>query len=316
MTVVGTVIGLACLVFFAEQLHEQWSRIRHIPLDLTLIAAVAAATCIYVATYVAATATWKCCLRVLRVPISFKAAARTVLLSQFAKYLPGNVGHHIGRVYMAKQQGIGTPAVLASMMMDMALVVFAGAVCSLGALGLLVPAYQRLRQVEIPGGWYLAGALAVAVAAVFALRPVRSKLGGWASRIFVYASDARNYPPLAFALLLHVSNFVLGSLALWLICSHFGDMSPASFPALLGVYSAAWLAGFVVPGAPAGLGVREATMLVGLSAFMPPQAALAGTAVMRIVTVLGDGLAFAAGQAIRPPKRTAPYEGEPVPPTS
>lgn len=35
---------------------------------------------------------------------------------------------------------------------------------------------------------------------------------------------------------------------------------------LIGIEAAAWLVGFVVPGAPGGLGVREAVLIAGLSA--------------------------------------------------
>ena len=60
---------------------------------------------------------------------------------------------------------------------------------------------------------------------------------------------------------------------------------------LIGIGSAAWLVGFVVPGAPGGLGVREAVLIAGLSAVaLPATEATAVALAYRFVTMVGDVL--------------------------
>ena len=59
----------------------------------------------------------------------------------------------------------------------------------------------------------------------------------------------------------------------------------------------AWLIGFITPGAPGGIGVREASVLVTTSAIMGPGPALLFAAATRIVTLGGDAL-FALGALV------------------
>jgi uncharacterized membrane protein YbhN (UPF0104 family) len=58
----------------------------------------------------------------------------------------------------------------------------------------------------------------------------------------------------------------------------------------------AWLAGFVVPGAPGGLGVREAALLWLLAGQMDASQAGSVAVIMRVATTFADGL-FAASSA-------------------
>ena len=62
----------------------------------------------------------------------------------------------------------------------------------------------------------------------------------------------------------------------------------------------AWLIGFITPGAPGGIGVREASLLIATTAIMGAGPALLFAAATRIVTLGGDALfalaALIAGQ--------------------
>jgi hypothetical protein len=65
---------------------------------------------------------------------------------------------------------------------------------------------------------------------------------------------------------------------------------------LAGAFVIAWLIGLVTPGAPAGVGVREAVVAIMLSNTLPMQDILLAVMLGRLVTVLGDVLfcAFAS----------------------
>lgn len=62
--------------------------------------------------------------------------------------------------------------------------------------------------------------------------------------------------------------------------------------ALIGLYLLAWLAGFLTPGAPSGLGIREAVMLMFISGFVYESILLSAMVVHRVVTVIGDVFAY------------------------
>jgi uncharacterized membrane protein YbhN (UPF0104 family) len=65
------------------------------------------------------------------------------------------------------------------------------------------------------------------------------------------------------------------------------------------LFTSAWVAGYLLPGAPGGLGVREAISVALFSPIVGPGAAVGLSITMRLVTVLGDGLAFLVGLVFR-----------------
>ena len=62
-----------------------------------------------------------------------------------------------------------------------------------------------------------------------------------------------------------------------------------------GAYSLAWLAGFVIPGAPGGLGVREFVLYALISPWVDDKVLLMAIASSRIVTTLGDVVFYIMG---------------------
>jgi hypothetical protein len=65
---------------------------------------------------------------------------------------------------------------------------------------------------------------------------------------------------------------------------------------LVGAFSLGWLLGLVVPGAPGGLGVFEATVLAVLTPRFPAAIVLGGVALYRLNSTLAELLA--AGLAV------------------
>lgn len=57
-------------------------------------------------------------------------------------------------------------------------------------------------------------------------------------------------------------------------------------------YLISWITGFIMPGAPGGIGVREATITIILSGIIPEEILLIGIVVYRVVNILGDLIAF------------------------
>jgi uncharacterized membrane protein YbhN (UPF0104 family) len=58
--------------------------------------------------------------------------------------------------------------------------------------------------------------------------------------------------------------------------------------AIIGLYLLAWLAGFITPGAPSGLGVREMVMMMFLGDFVSVTILTAAMVIHRLLTVAGD----------------------------
>ena len=59
--------------------------------------------------------------------------------------------------------------------------------------------------------------------------------------------------------------------------------------------AAAWLLGFLIPGAPGGLGIREFVLVLGLTPLVGEAQAALDALMFRLVTVSGDTLMSAVG---------------------
>ncbi|HEY9909606.1 MAG TPA: lysylphosphatidylglycerol synthase domain-containing protein, partial [Thermosynechococcaceae cyanobacterium] len=71
--------------------------------------------------------------------------------------------------------------------------------------------------------------------------------------------------------------------------------SAPEVPLLLGAFSLAWLLGLVVPGAPGGVGVFEATAIALLQSTYSAAVILSVVALYRLISVLAEGLGAGLG---------------------
>jgi len=103
--------------------------------------------------------------------------------------------------------------------------------------------------------------------------------GQQVARAFVlYACFFAVYAAIFIGLIKLVSSLSVSDVSLW--------------PAFCGAYVLAWLAGFITPGAPAGIGVRELVLLFLLKGAIAEADLIFIVLLGRMVTVLGDSLFF------------------------
>src|SRR5690606_21065797 len=95
--------------------------------------------------------------------------------------------------------------------------------------------------------------------------------------------------------LLSLSSFLIVGIGFTAMAPILAPGSGFPFLQLCGAFAAAWVVGLLVPGAPAGLGVREAVLLVLLGEVMPTADAVVAIALLRVATTLGDLVHFVAG---------------------
>ena len=73
-------------------------------------------------------------------------------------------------------------------------------------------------------------------------------------------------------------------------------ITPRMAPTIMGMFVLSWMTGFLTPGAPGGLGVREAAMLLFLGPMMDDGIILSAIVIHRMIYVIGDVLAFGFAQ--------------------
>jgi uncharacterized membrane protein YbhN (UPF0104 family) len=101
------------------------------------------------------------------------------------------------------------------------------------------------------------------------------------------------------ALFIYVGFFAIcGAILIGLIAGLSSAAAIGDWPLVVAAGCAAWLCGFVVPGAPGGLGIREAVLTLLLTPLTGADTALLAALAFRAVTLLGDGLAALVGLAV------------------
>jgi uncharacterized membrane protein YbhN (UPF0104 family) len=217
-------------------------------------------------------------------------------VSQYGKYLPGNLAHYAIRHAWIRRQGAPHASLgLASVLEAALLLLSALALTFLGDT-------RELRTLSIIDTRF-ALALIVAMLVLLGLL-LRALRGGW-------LHDRFRVPPLPpLSTLLGCVACYCGFFVVSAACidglAHALAIPDVSFALLLAAGATSWLAGFIVIGAPGGLGVREAAFVALTGAALGESRALLLIGLFRIVTFLGDTLLFAAGAlATRTERRSA-----------
>lgn len=216
--------------------------------------------------------------------------------SQIAKYLPGNVGHLVSRQVLGRAAGLSHAALAASVFLEMgSLLLAAGALGSAGILNW--GATGPLRDI-------LPWVFLVALGCVLAW-PLIDRTGRRFSKTAPLLEGLPHLDStdvlrlLGPSVLFHTLFFLAtGTLLVALAAAAWGPPTEPTWN-LLWILPIAWAAGAITLGAPAGVGVREAVLLLQLDGILGPGRAAALAVAFRLVTTGGDLLTGLAGWWLR-----------------
>lgn len=209
--------------------------------------------------------------------------------ASIGKYLPGNIFHFAGRQVLGGRLGLRQTQLAIGSVLE-------ATICVLSALGLAV----LLLGLARPAATIAFGDVAtlVVLLAFIVLAPLvwlsMKRFAREPGSLSVTLPGGRR---LATAGLLATVFFALNALAAVVV---FGALADSLRFAVIiaAAYLLSWVAGFVVPGAPGGIGIREATLLALLGPMVAEEQVIALGLVMRAVTTLGDvffaGICFGA----------------------
>lgn len=210
---------------------------------------------------------WRALLQKHGVTIPMTSAVRIYGISQIAKYVPSNVVHLLGRQALCAAESLPTWPVAKSTLWELGCLPFAALMCAPLAIPLVVPALSPLVGVV---GFVVTLALGIVAASRL--------LGASVARAVVYQTAYLFIAGLQFLVVLMIlaPDAALGPWAL----------------AICGASVLAWAAGFLTPGAPAGVGVREVVLYMLLSQLVSQPELLAAVVLARMVSVCGDVLFY------------------------
>jgi hypothetical protein len=247
-------------------------------------------------------------LRSAGIHLKFLQAYRIMGKSQIAKYLPGNVFHFLGRVTLSKFEGLSVEPVAVTVGIETLIVALAAsAIGVMGfSFGYIEFSLLGISIANIHNLYY--GFVAVAIALL--LTVLFMNKSSWISTKLGERAGYLKAGNLLIVLGLDVLVFMgIGTMITLLLN---GFWAPRDVPEWIRFscgYSLAWMLGFIVPGAPGGIGIREA-IFVGIFGNELGQGTATGLAlILRAVTSASDLVTFLIASI---PKKTS-SRGEPNP---
>lgn len=294
----GTLLTTAC-AFFAYFVYANFPGELLARLTLGQLRYLVYAVALYCIGFVTSSVCWYFILTMLGArPVLLRVFA-VYLVSQFAKYLPGNVGQFASRIALANETNAGAAQAGISLVVESGWVVVTAVVIAVFTLLGAGQAY-----VEKLGAFGVSGPMLALVATIGLLAPlvvvwasVRFRLAGLSA-----AAGGQAVPGLKAALFCFPAygvNFILYGLIINLMASGVLDATESQIWLLTGIMAVAWVAGYVTPGAPAGLGVREAILGAALAPLYGADGAIVLTVMLRIIASIGDLCGFLFGLALR-----------------
>ncbi|CDX55523.1 conserved membrane hypothetical protein [Mesorhizobium plurifarium] len=267
---IGAFLGLAGVVFVGIRLHGYAGEIDLRRMGAGSYAAIAALAGVYGASNLLLALGWRHLMRHLGISVSRSWATRTYAISQLAKYVPGNIFQFAGRQAIGLAAGIGNGPLAKSTVYELAFLIVGGLLFS--------PLVLPLAFTGLPNwfGW-ISFVGAVTIVLWLAMRMGGADFGAAAAFYLAFLALS--------GLVFATASDLAG-----------GSSGIALYPAIAGAYVVAWLVGLVTPGAPAGIGIREAILMALLGGLSAEPVILIAVVIGRVITVLGDFLFFAGGQ--------------------
>lgn len=238
---------------------------------------------------------WTQGLRLWGNSLNFLAGTRIFFVSSAGKYLPGNIGHQLGRMGMAKQLGVSFRNSTLSLFLEIAMVVGVSVFLTVTLTPFSFHLFQLLGQLLRNHRSVLVGVFCVFCMALCVIYAKRRQLQLKVLWSEIWCSLKQNRAAGFSALV----NMFLATLALSVLFALVGVGIvgvPLSQGLLLAsVFPLAWMAGLITPGAPAGLGSRELMIVFLLSGNLGESKVVMLSLAFRVVTVLGDLIVLLIG---------------------
>ena len=228
--------------------------------------------------------------RAMRLPVTRLEVYRLYNFSQLGKYIPGSIWQYVSRGAGYRFAGASYTGITNTLLLE-TLWVLGGA----GLVGVVLAGPALGRQVHAAG----------LVSAEHLLWAVLVAIGGLIVIVMLVTRFRHRLRPLGKSLL-PGPRIILLQLVIWVLLGlSFAVLLPEagadlSLAYIIGLFAIAYAVGFVAIFAPAGLGVREGMLVLGLGIAIPVEQAVVIVLVARVIYLLSElviaGLMLIAGR--------------------
>lgn len=291
--VIGTIVTVIALVFVVKKIvtmDVDWSMFA----SGRIIALIGGCVLVQTAVILFMSMPWVRFVRILSgTNIPMKDALPVYTKSNLMKYVPGNIFQYVGRNQLAADLKISHVDVACATVLDI--------VCSMVTPLLLIVVLMGKNMLELIRTYstnfllVLGAGIAVLVLLLLLLRwKFREPL----QRYFEKYRKLLNRKILIRVLgvfLLYVAQYII-STAMYAVPAVFlFDVPAEKLGLFLGTYLFSWIIGFITPGAPGGIGIREAVMMLMCGSFLDTDTIMLYAVTMRLISTFGDIAAFLVG---------------------
>lgn len=294
------VVG-AGIAFLALTVGRNWAEIAAYDWQARW-AQLALSVVVLAGSFAFATYVWKRVLdRFAGSATSYPSLLRISFLSRIARYIPGKVWQFVAVGQLSAGSGSPARVIVSSLVVHTGFILLSGVVTGAVILAEHIPG--------VPSG----GVLAIAGASILALiasHPRVINLGlallSKVTRRPTFTWTGRWHDSLEL-MLLSLVNWLLQGVAFYLFADSIVELGVSDILPLTGMNAFAFVAGYVAFVAPAGAGVREATMASLLRGILPSGAAAVVAIASRLWMIMAELLAVALVLVLVP----APASGPP-----
>ena len=279
------------LFFLIKTVKDRFGEVTAIAIDSRGWLMLAMALAVTICAHIWSGWVWTWILKLFQQPLGVKEGIRVYLVTNIAKYSPGNIWHYYGRITAISRKGGSRGAATLSVLLEPLLMAAAALLIGLigSGMGWLETDFNpRIISLQ------LLSLVAVAIGIhPRILNPLMHRLSRSKNKVDAIAAQRiqlETYPLLPFLgemgfVILRGCGFIFTFLALQPLPSQ-------QIPELISAFSFAWLLGLVVPGAPGGLGVFEVTAYSLLDDSLFPTE-IAAVALYRLISILAEAIAAA-----------------------
>ena len=199
-------------------------------------------------------------------------AIRLFMIANLGRYIPGKIWQIAGLTALAKDRGVPPGTAVGAAVLGQGIALVAAAGLGIGLYYVILP----------PGYFGLISIVLIGSVVVLATIPVSFKAGAKLWLHFMGSQTIETPSPTSGLrwLLLYFVNWIVYALAFWMMVASFD--SDISLIPVAAAFPAAYVLGYLMIFAPAGLGVREGFLIV----FLSPHLGLGPSGVIAVVARL------------------------------
>jgi glycosyltransferase 2 family protein len=275
------------LFFLVKTVKDRFAEVAAIRVDANGWGMLAIAVIVTIIAHVWSGWVWTWILAIFKQPLGVAEGIRVYLVTNIAKYSPGNIWHFYGRITAVGQKGGSRGAATLSVLLEPLLMAAAALLIGLvsSTLGNAITWDQQIWFQLAALGAILMG-IQPRILNILLHRLSRSK--NKADATSANAIELTKYPLAPFVgemgfVILRGIGFILTFVAIQTVTWQ-------QIPQLFSAFSFAWLLGLIVPGAPGGLGIFEVTAYGLLDNTQFPTE-ITAVAFYRLISILAEAIA-------------------------